>query len=41
MVESVATGKPEGHLLKAIETLEDGKMGVCPLRERLDQMYET
>ena len=41
MVESVAPGKPEGHLLKEIETLEVGKMGVWPLREQLDWMYQT
>ena len=41
MVESVAPGKPEGHLLKAIKTLAAGKMGVWPLREQLDRMYQT
>ena len=40
-VESVAPEKPEGHLLKEIETLEAGKMGVWPLREQLDRMYQT
>ena len=37
MVDSVAPGKPEGHLLKEIKTLEAGKMGAWPLRERLDR----
>ena len=41
MVESVAQGKPEGHLLKAIKELEAGKLGVWPLREQLDRMYQT
>ena len=31
MVERVAPGKPEGHLLKEIKTLEVGKMGIWPL----------
>ena len=39
--ESVAPGKPEGHLLKEIRTLEAGKMGIWPLREQLDRMYQT
>ena len=41
MVESVAPAEPEGYLLKEIRTLEAGKMGVCPLREQLDRMYQT
>ena len=41
MVESVAPGKPEGPLLKETKTLEAGKMGVWPLREQLDRMYQT
>ena len=41
LVESVAPGKPNGHLLKEIKTLEAGKMGVWPLREQLDRMYHT
>ena len=41
MVESVARGKPEGHLLKEIRTLEAGKMGVWSLREQLDRKYQT
>ena len=31
MVESVARGKPNGHLLKEIKTVEARKMGVWPL----------
>ena len=41
MVQSVALGKPEGHLLKEIKTLEAEKMGVWPLREQPDRMYQT
>ena len=41
MVESVASGKPEGHLLKEIRALRAGKMKVWPLREQLDRMYQT
>ena len=41
MVESVAPGKPEGHLLKEIKTLEAGKMGIWPLRDQLDRTYQT
>ena len=41
MVGSVAPGKPKGHLLKEIRTLEAGKMGVWPLREQLDRMYQS
>ena len=41
MVESVALGKPEGHLLKGIKTLEAKKMGSWPLREQLNRMYQT
>ena len=41
MVESVALGKPEGHLLKEIRTLEFKKMGVWPLGEQLNRMYQT
>ena len=41
MVESVAPGKPEGHLLKELKTLEAGTMGVWPLRKQLDRMYQT
>ena len=41
MVESVASGKPEGHLLKEIRTLRAGKMKVWPLREQLDRTYQT
>ena len=41
MVESVAPGKPEGHLLKEIRTLETGKMGVWPIREQVDRMCQT
>ena len=33
VVEKVAIGKAEGHLLKDIRTLEVGKMRVWPLRE--------
>ena len=40
MVESMAPGKPEGHLLKEIRTLEAGKMGVRPLREQLERIYQ-
>ena len=40
-VESVAPGRPEGHLLKAIRILEYGKMGLWSLREQLDRMYQT
>ena len=40
-VANVAPGKPEGHLLKEIKTLEAGKMSVGPTRERLDLMYQT
>ena len=40
-VEGVAPGKPEGHLLKEIRALGAGKMGVWPLREQLDRMYQT
>ena len=36
----MAPGKPEGHLLKEIKTLEAGKMGVCPLQEQMDRMYQ-
>lgn len=38
MVECVAPGKPGGHLLKEIKTLDVGRMGVWPLREELDRM---
>ena len=38
MVESVAPGKPEGHLFKEVKTLQPGKMGVWPLRQQLDGM---
>ena len=41
IVGSVPPGKPGGHLLKEIKTLEAGKMGVWPLREQLDRMYQT
>ena len=41
MVEIVAPGKRECQLLKEIKTLEAGKMGVWPLREQLDRMYQT
>ena len=41
MVENVAPGKSEGHLLKETKTLEAGKMGVWPLREQVDRMYQT
>ena len=37
----MAPGKPESHLLKENRTLEAGKMGVWPLREQLDRMYQT
>ena len=37
----MASGKPEGHLLKEIKTLEAGKMEVSPLREHLDRMYQN
>ena len=41
MVEPVAPRKPKSHLSKEIRTLEAGKMGVWPLREQLDRMYQT
>ena len=41
IVETVAPGKPAGHLLKEIKTLEAGKMDVWLLREQLDRMYQT
>ena len=41
MVESVAPGKPDGHLLKDIRTLEAGNKGIWPLRKQLDRMYQT
>ena len=41
MVESTAPGKSEGHLLKEIRTLEAEEVGVWPLREQLDWMYQT
>ena len=41
MVENVAPGKPEGHLLKGIRALEAEKMGVWPLREQFGRMYQT
>ena len=41
LVERVAPGKPKGHVLKEVKTLKAGKMGVWPLREQLDRMYQT
>ena len=41
MVESMAPGRSESHLLKEIRTLEAGKMRVGVLREQLDRMYQT
>ena len=41
MVEGVAPGKPKGRLLKDVRTLEAGTVGVWPLREQLDRMYQT
>ena len=41
MVESVAPGEPEGHLLKELKTLKAGNMGFWPLREHLDGIYQT
>ena len=41
MVESVAPGKPEGHVLKDIRTLEARSMGLWPLQEQLDRVYHT
>ena len=41
MMESVCPGKPDGHLLNEIRTLAVGRMGVWPLREGLDRMYQT
>ena len=36
----VAPRKPEGHLLKALRTVDAGTMRVWPLREQLDRMYQ-
>ena len=41
MIESLAAGKPESHLLKELRTLEAKKMGFGPLGEQLDRMYQT
>ena len=41
MVESVAPGNPKGHLLKKIKALKVGNMGIRPLREQLDRIYQT
>ena len=41
MVDGVAPGKPEGHILKEIETLEAGRMEIWTLREQLNRMYQT
>ena len=40
VVENVAPEKPEDHLLKKIRTLGAGQMGVWPLREQVDRMYQ-
>ena len=41
MVDNVAPGKPEGHLLKEIKYLDARRMGGWPFRKQLDRMYQT